>query len=234
MNESLIYILVQIFCVAYVVAVVALTVILSIIALGSVALFIKKIFPFFPKKIISGIVYFCSGEFVFKFLSNGGTAVVVRTLITGLFLSIIVYLGHCVVYWNLENPFKVLQGNGWQFCGIFGAAYLSFYSRFVSQWSYLSGLYNQIKEALLGMDFKTADDQKRELLYGWMSGFIEDAITLHMETKDIFAVVILNWLDKYPEIGNQFVEYNSKTKLGLADGATELQKLRKRIGKINK
>src|SRR5690606_29752213 len=75
---------------------------------------------------------------------------------------------------------------------IFGAVYLALYTRFSSQWSYLAGLYNQIKatEAEVAAEPKSA-----QILAQWKAGFIEDAEDLHLFAKRTFAPVISAWAE---------------------------------------
>ena len=97
--------------------------------------------------LLSGAVHFFSGEFVLDYMHNGGSSVVLRALFSGTFISIFVIIAHYVVYVDVVHPFEIIKHNGWQFCGIYAAAYAAFYARFVSQWTYLSNLYNQIKNS---------------------------------------------------------------------------------------
>lgn len=173
------------------------------------------------------IVRFLSGEFILKKIHNGGCSVVLRTLFSGTVLSLLVVVLHFIIYKQIENPLNIIKGNGWQFCGIYAAAYASFYTRFVSQWTYLSNLYNQIKESIQDKDLK--DEEKNENSFVWMASFIEDAENLHMETKPLFAAVIITWLEKYPKVRENYIKYNAQTVMHKKDGSILLNQLQKRI-----
>lgn len=177
--------------------------------------------------LLSGAVHLFSGEFVLNYMHNGGSSVVIRALVSGTFISIFVILAHYVVYWDIVFPLEIIRHNGWQFCGIYAAAYAAFYARFVSQWTYLSNLYNQIKITELTL----SPNSNKDKLYAWMSGFIEDAESLHLETKPMFATVISIWLEKYPEVGENYCQYNPKTILNKEDGHQKLEQLKEKIRK---
>jgi hypothetical protein len=57
------------------------------------------------------------------------------------------------------------------------------YARFSSQWSYLAGVYNQIKAAECRTGFQET------VLAQWKAGFIEDAADLHLLRKAMFASI---------------------------------------------
>ncbi|MBR5413048.1 MAG: hypothetical protein IK114_08390 [Fibrobacter sp.] len=194
--------------------------------------FVKKCFIKYAHKII----YILTGEFLFKRFSNGGDLAVWRALYTGTIISLFVIFAHFFVYFNIENPLNVIKGNGWQFCGIYAAAYATFYARFVSQWTYLSNLYNQIKEAELNIYDNANNNNEKALdaLYRWMAGFIEDAETLHLETKTLFATVILNWSDKYPKIHEFYDGYNPDAIINGNQTKNKLCNLTEKIRKIHK
>lgn len=162
-------------------------------------------------------------EIVFLWCHNGGLAVFIRTIITGVIVSLFVLIVYCRL---LENPSTIndleyidwlyvgrcnLLEDWWKYCGIFAAVYTSYYARFVSQWSYISNLYNQIKNAEISMCLNCQNNKctphvsvtecnNSLKLNGWKVGFIEDAETLHMETKPLFAGVILTWLENSKDI----------------------------------
>ncbi|MBN8220932.1 MAG: hypothetical protein J0L53_08395 [Spirochaetes bacterium] len=80
---------------------------------------------------------------------------------------------------------------------MFASAYAALYTRFSSQWLYLSNLYNQIKQAELSTK-KEQQPTKAEMeivLAEWKAGFIEDAQVLHLSSKAFFATIIQNWLE---------------------------------------
>jgi len=80
-----------------------------------------------------------------------------------------------------------LSSNLRWFGAILGAVYAVFYARFASQWSYLAGLYNQIKAT------ECQKDCNQQKLAEWKAGFIVDAQELHLANKPLFAEVIRAW-----------------------------------------
>lgn len=101
------------------------------------------------------------------------------------------------------------------FQNVFAGSYVALYARFASQWTYLADLYNQIKSkevdiagaphcealtertsALAAIDAGKINElqcNQAYLLAQWKCGFIEDAFTLHLAKKRLFASVIANW-----------------------------------------
>ena len=75
------------------------------------------------------------------------------------------------------------------FGAIFAGVYALLYARFSSQWTYLAGVYNQIKSAELRKD---TDDAA---LAEWKAGFIEDCQDLHLLRKPMFASIVHAWLN---------------------------------------
>src|SRR5690606_6800070 len=75
--------------------------------------------------------------------------------------------------------------------------YLALYSRFSSQWGYLSNLYNQIKQA------ETSLQVNKKTLNYWKAGFIEDAVELHLALKPMFAMIIKGW-SQNPKVKKAF------------------------------
>ena len=75
---------------------------------------------------------------------------------------------------------------------IFAGVYVALYARFASQWSYLAGVYNQIRQTLATWD-PTKDNANHLNL--WRAGFIEDALDLHLATKPMFGPFLLRMLD---------------------------------------
>ncbi|MGQ3117659.1 MAG: hypothetical protein ACT6RQ_19015 [Hydrogenophaga sp.] len=71
--------------------------------------------------------------------------------------------------------------------GVFGGVYIAFYARFVSQWTYLANLYNQIKQT------EVQGVKNEKALSQWKAGFIEDALDLHMATKPGTLAIIRAW-----------------------------------------
>lgn len=165
-------------------------------------------------KIGAKIISLLSGEF---FLSegrpNGGDVVVIRTLWTGslIFLTLMALRAAAaegcscftLAFWKaLQDSAKGVEGPT-----IFGATYAAFYARFVSQWTYIANLYNQIKQAEVAAA-GTAYGRKRQklVLAQWKAAFIEDALTVHMATKQPMKGVVQAW---YTDelVRHQFVQH---------------------------
>ena len=209
---------------------ISFTIISLVFALFLLYIISAYIILFLKRKGIAGLffsfVHIVSGEFLLKHISNGGSSVIARTIFSGSIISLIVIIAHYIVYLEVQSPFSIMRANGWQFCGIYAATYASFYARFVSQWTYLSNLYNQIKEAELNL---SPSPKPPDALLHWMAGFIEDAENLHLDTKSIFSTIIINWSKKYPDIEKI---YNANCSYAILDGETgnnNFQKLLKRI-----
>jgi len=115
--------------------------------------------------------------------ANGGTIILLRSLqVATLVFLFAALLEHAI---GDGKPSVTWYG------AIFAAAYAAFYTRFASQWIYLSNLYNKIKETEAIM---TPDCEARlGKLAEWKAGFIEDAEYLHMVRKKSFAPIIKAW-----------------------------------------
>ena len=136
-----------------------------------------------------------SGEWLLTWLElpNGGAIVLIRSVSASITISLLA-LGiqnildpdRSVSFSFAEFGLQVSNDFRW-FGAILGAVYAAFYARFASQWSYLAGLYNQIKATECHKDcnpMKLAD---------WKAGFIVDAEELHLANKLLFAEVIKAW-----------------------------------------
>jgi len=136
-----------------------------------------------------------SGEYILKRhdVSNGGTVVLLRALHSTL---LIVVLGLCVK--NVFDANRTLEFS-WRelgaqiseippwFATVFAATYAALYTRFASQWTYLAGVYNQIKAA------ECRGEAESSVIAEWKAGFIEDASDLHLLRKKMFASVVKAW-----------------------------------------
>ena len=209
--------------------------------------FIIEFLKTYIGKIGTGLLNFLTTEWIFKFVPNGGVAVLLRTLFTGSIMSILVLLMYKYSYEYFKNEpcdcVCFFFSHWWKFCGVYAAVYTSFYARFVSQWTYLSNLYNQIKNADMdlckscmhncknGQSIFMCNSEAKKKLDGWKSGFIEDAETLHMETKSIFAAVIYTWLTTNPNIAENYKKYHAKLIFNQQNSEERLRKLSKKIEK---
>lgn len=142
---------------------------------------------------ISAFVSQLSAEFILNRLPNGGTVILLRSLWTGGLLNLF-----ALMLLNLLDPRLSWQPSFKQFetqivstlpwtGAILGAVYASLYARFASQWSYLAGVYNQIKAA------ECASSCNGRALAEWKAGFMEDAEDLHLARKPVFASIIHAW-----------------------------------------
>ncbi len=151
---------------------------------------------------------FLSGEWLLTRtdLPNGGTVVLLRSVMTSLLI-----IAMTVAFRNVVDPTRtwqfdlvelqkqIIQMLPW-FGAIFAAVYVAFYSRFAAQWTYLANVYNQIK-AVETVSFTCAD-----ALAEWKAGFLEDAQDLHLVRKPIFAGVIRAW-SKEETVKAKFLEH---------------------------
>tara|TARA_R110002072_G_scaffold152261_1_gene301884 strand:- start:1029 stop:1493 length:465 start_codon:yes stop_codon:yes gene_type:complete len=143
--------------------------------------------------------------------NNGGAVIAARALLTSLILFLFAIAFDCL--FNPEESVKIT----WLFI-VFGAAYAAFYSRFVSQWSYLANLYNQIK----GVE---CNKESNELILAqWKAGFLEDADFLHLSCKKNFASIINEW-GKNPEVKAAYVAHSPGGQEGFDDLMKKVKKV---------
>ena len=95
---------------------------------------------------ISKFIDYVSAEWIFNFFPNGGTAVALRTFFVGSLICTCLYAAHDILSWSFTPPTSIIDNNMYKILGIYAAVYAAFYARFVSQWTYLSNLYNSIRE----------------------------------------------------------------------------------------
>jgi hypothetical protein len=138
-----------------------------------------------------------SGEWMLKGRSNGGVVVFFRAV----FIAAEIYVSALVLAW-LINPDsgacpslistrrRLYETVPW-FGATLGAVYAWLYARFSSQWQYLADLYNKIVEAQV-----RAGVLNENVLDNWRAAFIEDAYTLHLACKPMFAAAINEMLKR--------------------------------------
>jgi hypothetical protein len=157
---------------------------------------------------------------------NGGTVIFCRTVQITLILYLIgLWLRSLFVFgvalpWH--SQFSALWYNGvdtlpW-LGGIFAAVYAALYARFASQWSYLAGVYNQMRQTLV-----TTEEPNGDHLVMWRAAFIEDALDLHLATKPMFRPFLLRMLDM-PPVAAKFDDYT-------VDGEERREQLEERLRK---
>jgi hypothetical protein len=151
----------------------------------------------------SGFIHFVgnvldglSGEYLLTHVRypNGGTVVFLRAL----HVTAVVFLGTLAIM-NALDPTRGSEFS-WTELGtqtlahtpwigaIFATVYALLYARFASQWTYLAGVYNQIKAAQL------RDQITPVVLAEWKAGFIEDCDDLHLLRKPMFASIANEWI----------------------------------------
>ncbi|MBA4682989.1 hypothetical protein DP090_010460 [Pseudomonas sp. MDMC216] len=122
-----------------------------------------------------------TGEFILKFMPNGGRAVLYRSAFVTLYLYLLA-IGiksftreHAVLEFSLEQFFAEVHKTIPWAGAIFGAVYAALYARFSSQWAYIADLYNQ---QLAAAATTSADDFGQENYAIWQAAFIEDAVCM--------------------------------------------------------
>lgn len=170
--------------------------------------------------VVDKIVEALSAEWLLRWRSNGGTAILLRSLwvsviIFGAYLGLRNWLDPRRQWWTFSlNEFHLQVSASLHVLGpIFAGVYAALYSRFASQWNYLASVYNQIKAA------ESRKDCNAEPVAMWKAGFIEDAEELHLANKHHFASIIRAW-GREPEVGAAFADYAP----GGADRLSELLK----------
>jgi len=149
---------------------------------------------------------------------NGGDVIVLRSFLCASLLVI----APCVAHKLGISAAKELADDALRLFGLtFAAFYLALSSRFASQWTYLAGVYNQIKAAeCRGL----AQDTGPQALAEWKAAFAEDALDLHLAYKPMFAMILHQWL------GEKAVQEAFCSK-GLR-GRARLEKVRDRVTRI--
>lgn len=150
-----------------------------------------------PLRIIDGLVNLLTAEYVFRWMPNGGTAVMIRTIIVAcqVYLPTIGLKSYSApdttLTFSMDQLIIEVHSTIPWFGAIFGGVYVALYSRFVSQFSYLANLYNRILEVA------TTDAIGNDENYNiWRAGFIEDALNMHLATKPTFASMIETMLNE--------------------------------------
>lgn len=138
-----------------------------------------------------------TGEFVLRFMPNGGRAVIIRTAYISSYLYLVAIAiksytsQYAVLAFSLEELFAEVNDTIPWAGAIFGAVYAALYARFSSQWTYLADLYNQ--------QLALASTASKEILNGenfaiWQAAFVEDAVCMHLATKRGFSNAIYTML----------------------------------------
>jgi hypothetical protein len=157
------------------------------------------------KRALSCLFEFVSGEWMFRCgHPNGGTIIFLRSVwVSAIIYALALWLDSGADWaWGIDCrrlQREITLHVPW-LGAIFGAVYVALYARFASQWGYLAGLFNQIRQMLA--TWKPSDGNA-DHLFLWQAGFIEDALDLHLATKPMFATFIGRLLDdKYKDDGS--------------------------------
>lgn len=145
-----------------------------------------------------------TGEVILDYYPNGGTVIFCRAILMASLFSITNALVDFFIDITGFSAPSILP-YWWQvFVAVFATTYTALYTRFASQFSYLANLYNQIQASYLRID----PDNKLALerIKAWEAGFVEDADSLHLATKPIFAATINAFLDD-PVVVKYYKEY---------------------------
>lgn len=80
------------------------------------------------------------------------------------------------------------------FAAAAGAVYAALYARFSAQWSYLAGVYNQIKQCEVELHGAGPVNSDALIKFAeWKAGYIEDAHNLHLHAKESVSATIHLW-----------------------------------------
>ena len=107
----------------------------------------------------------------------------------------------------------------------FAAVWAALYARFASQWQYLAGVRNQLRQTLVSLDkdLKKLDKENANQLCLWRAEFVQDAIDLHLATKTMFGPFLKRTLND-TGVRNTFDKYTF-------DGARRRDRLEKQLEK---
>ncbi|RUM94403.1 MAG: hypothetical protein DSZ28_03365 [Thiothrix sp.] len=136
---------------------------------------------------IQNIFEYLSGEWMLTKCgkANGGTIILLRSSFVTVLITGSIAICSCI-FDGSEIQAIGIKSTG----AIFAVVYAALYSRFASQWSYLSNLYNSIKQTEVNNNGRT---KKSRSMAEWKAGFMEDAENLHMAGKSSFSPIIKSW-----------------------------------------
>ena len=171
------------------------------------------------QKLITRFLDFLAGEWMLGiFKSNGGAVVALRALWTTAIFAIIAVIavsafdperigpatvnGTLEVLWTVSSSVVIFLG----------ASYVALYARFVSQWGYLAGLYNMIKQT------EATTTPENKIIAEWKAGYLEDAENLHLAAKNSLAPVLYAWV-RDPAVIRAYIK-------NTPGGANRLRRLR--------
>jgi hypothetical protein len=156
------------------------------------------------KKFWRGIGKGFTGEWMFfRGRANGGAVIFLRSVQITVIMCAFALALHSGTYaewtwrvwtWRIDSgqlQHEVADNVTW-LGAVFAGVYAALYARFASQWSYLGGEYNQMRQTLVTASKDPGTDHDHLRL--WKAGFVEDALDLHLATKTMFAPFILRVL----------------------------------------
>jgi hypothetical protein len=156
-------------------------------------------------RVLTWFLSWLSLECLLKCHPNGGGIILVRSVFVGTLIFAVAITLRWVLPTEETHCWWRIAGDNLPWLGAaVGGAYAAFYTRFASQWAYLAGLYNQIKQTECQLDCEHAPVE----LAQWKAGFIEDCEELHLAGKRLFASVILEWL-KSEDVRTEFKKFYS-------------------------
>jgi hypothetical protein len=195
------------------------------------------------KKLRRGVGKLVTGEWMFwRGHPNGGTVVLLRSVWVSAIIYAIALLLHTGSYaaWTAEfwtwpchidsrQLAKDIGDTAPWLGAIFAGVYVALYARFASQWSYLAGVYNQIRQTLATR--KDPDEENGEHLLRWEAGFVEDALDLHLATKPMFATFIARLLADTKDGSKSEVAQRFDDEENTVNGKNRRLQLHKRLKK---
>ena len=156
-----------------------------------------------------------AGEHLLAHRPNGGMVIAMRAVRTALALYLLGLLALALlkefISWipamYRSLPTLALDNITW-FGALLAIIYSSLQVRYGQQWTYLSSLYNQIKQVEIETAAQHCDAERNRLLAQWKAAFIEDAHVLHLFRKPAFAGIICAWEDAHDgAVRKAFVEH---------------------------
>lgn len=174
-----------------------------------------------------------TAEFLLNIFPNGGSVVLFRAIwVSFIFYSLAIGLKsittpNATFEFSLQEFVYFINSTIPWFGAIFAGAYTALYTRFSSQWSYLTDLYNQQMAAALNKDLEGFN---QETYKRWQAAFVEDAVAMHLATKTSISMNIHHLLNDSEVWANLSDEelFGSNKLIKLKE------KLEKKHGNINK
>lgn len=148
------------------------------------------------------IVLIATGEFLLEWFRwrNGSAVIIARSIwgalgVIGLRIAAVNALDSNKVWFTLNEAYaraQIAESGTW-FAAAFAGLYTALYAKFSSQWTYLAGVYNQIKQA------ECAANCTEDKIAEWKAALVIDADALHLDNNSIFVSLIKGWM-KDPKV----------------------------------